>query len=140
MKHLNSDDRSWIFQGQEVAIKSQGEIESAISEGVSRFEREYAGRSPKDIRVYLNDDFVVVRLIGNLSKAEKNLVKAISDEKGRELLKYQRAEIIEAARSALEAMIEEATGTKVLSLHHDISTITGEEVVLFTLAESPVKT
>jgi len=25
----------------------------------------------------------------------------------------------------------------VLSLHHDISTVTGEKVVLFTLAESP---
>ena len=34
-------------------------------------------------------------------------------------------------------MIQEVTGVKVLSLHHDISTVTGEEVVLFTLAESP---
>ena len=37
----------------------------------------------------------------------------------------------------MEAMILEATGIKVLSLHHDISTITGEELVLFTLAQSP---
>ena len=37
----------------------------------------------------------------------------------------------------MEAMIQEVTGVKVLSLHHDISTVTGEEVVLFTLAESP---
>jgi len=32
----------------------------------------------------------------------------------------------------------ESTGVKVLSLHHDISTTTGEKVVLFTLAESPL--
>jgi uncharacterized protein YbcI len=34
-------------------------------------------------------------------------------------------------------MIKEATGVKVLSLHHDISTVTGEKVMVFTLAESP---
>jgi uncharacterized protein YbcI len=37
----------------------------------------------------------------------------------------------------MEAMVKEITGIKVLTLHHDISTRTGEEVVLFTLVESP---
>jgi uncharacterized protein YbcI len=36
----------------------------------------------------------------------------------------------------MEAMVQEITG--VMTLHHDISTATGEEVVLFTLAESPI--
>ena len=35
-------------------------------------------------------------------------------------------------------MVQEITGVKVVTLHHDISTTTGEEVVLFTLAESPI--
>jgi uncharacterized protein YbcI len=35
-------------------------------------------------------------------------------------------------------MVQEITGVKVLTLHHDISTTTGEEVVIFTLAESPI--
>jgi uncharacterized protein YbcI len=35
-------------------------------------------------------------------------------------------------------MVEQITGAKVLSLHHDISTHTGEEVVIFTLADSPL--
>ncbi len=34
-------------------------------------------------------------------------------------------------------MIREVTSVKVLSLHHDISTVTGEEIVIFTLAGSP---
>ncbi len=46
--------------------------------------------------------------------------------------------IIETARPVLEAMVQQVTAVKVLSLHHDISTVTGEEVVLFTLAESPL--
>jgi uncharacterized protein YbcI len=37
----------------------------------------------------------------------------------------------------MEAMVEQVSGVKVVSLHHDISTVTGEEVVLFTLAASP---
>jgi uncharacterized protein YbcI len=37
----------------------------------------------------------------------------------------------------MEAMIQEVAGVKVLSLHDDINTVTGKEVVLFTLAESP---
>ncbi len=34
-------------------------------------------------------------------------------------------------------MIEKATGVKTVSLHHDISTTTGEEIIIFTLASSP---
>jgi uncharacterized protein YbcI len=58
-------------------------------------------------------------------------------EKGRDLLKQVRTHLIETARPLMEAMIEEATGVQVLTLHHDISTVTGEEVMLFTLAEAP---
>ena len=35
-------------------------------------------------------------------------------------------------------MVQEITGVGVLSMHHDISTVTGEEVVLFTLVKSPL--
>jgi uncharacterized protein YbcI len=34
-------------------------------------------------------------------------------------------------------MIRDVTGVEVVSLHHDISTVAGEEVVLFALAKSP---
>ena len=37
----------------------------------------------------------------------------------------------------MEAMITGITGVEVVSLHHDISTTTGEEVVLFTLSSEP---
>ena len=55
----------------------------------------------------------------------------------RELLKQVRTQLIETARPVLEAMVLEVTGVKVVSLHHDISTLTGEEVVLFALAAAP---
>ena len=121
----------------ETAMKTQGEIEAAICEGISRFEQEYMGRGPKDIHAHLIGDLLVVRLQGVLTAAEQQLVKSLPAEKGRDLLKQVRTQLIETARPVMEAMVQEVTGVKVLSLHHDISTVTGEEVVLFTLAESP---
>ena len=119
-------------------MKSQGEIEAAICEGITRFEQEYMGRGPKDIHAHLIGDLLVVRLHGVLTEAEQQLVKSLPAEKGRELLKQVRTQLIETARPVMEAMVYEITGVNVLSLHHDISTVTGEEVVLFTLAQGPL--
>ena len=118
-------------------MKTHGEIESAICEGITCFEQNYMGRGPKNIHTHLLGDLLVVRLQGVLTAAEQHLVKSLSPEKGRDLLKQVRSHLIETARPIMEAMIEKATGVKVVSMHHDISTLTGEEVVLFTLARSP---
>ncbi len=119
-------------------MKTQGEIEAAVCEGIRRFEQEYMGRGPKDIHAHLIGDLLVVRLKGVLTAAEQQLVKALPAEKGRDLLKQVRTHLIETARPLMEAMIEGVAGVKTLSLHHDISTVSGEEVILFTLAESPL--
>ncbi len=119
-------------------MKTQGEIEAAICQGVGRFEQEYMGRGPKDIHAHLIGDLLLVRLQGVLTAAEQQLVKTLPAERGRGLLKQVRTQLVETARSALEAMVRDITGVTVVSLHHDISTLTGEEVVLFTLAEAPV--
>jgi uncharacterized protein YbcI len=118
-------------------MKTQGEIEAAIGQGVNRFEQEYMGRGPKDIRAHLFGDLLVVRLVGVLTAAEQHLVKALEPEKGRDLLKQVRTHLVETARPALEALVQEITGSPVISMHHDISTLTGEEVILFTLANPP---
>jgi len=118
-------------------MNSQGQIEAAICDGVSRFEQEYMGRGPKDIHAHLIGDLLVVRLKGVLTAAEKQLVRTLPVEKGRDLLKQVRIQLIETARPVMEALVKEVTGVKVLSLHHDISTVTGEELVVFTLASPP---
>jgi uncharacterized protein YbcI len=118
-------------------MKTQGEIEAAICEGLAQFELEYMGRGPTDIRTHLLGDFLVVRLRGVLTAAEQQLVKSLPAEKGRDLLKQVRTHLIEMARPVMEAMVQSVTAVKVLSLHHDISTLTGEEVMIFTLASAP---
>lgn len=122
----------------EVPMKTQGEIEAAICEGISRFEQDYMGRGPKDIHTYLIGDLLVVRLKGVLTVAEQQLVASLAAEKGRDLLKQVRTQLVETARPVLEAMVEKVADVQVVSMHHDISTVTGEEVVLFTLTRSPL--
>jgi len=80
-------------------MKTQAEIESAISEGMSRFEQQFMGRAPKDVRAYLIDDLIVVRLKGVLTAAEQHLVQTLPTEKGRDLLKEMRRHLIETARA-----------------------------------------
>src|SRR6201988_1831669 len=106
-------------------MKSQGEIEAAICDGMRRFEQEFMGRGPKEIHAHLLGDLLVVRLQGVLTAAEQQLVKSLTPEKGRDLLKQVRTQLVETARPVLEAMVREATGVQALSLHHDISTVTG---------------
>ncbi len=118
-------------------IKTRGEIEASVCEGMTRFEQEYMGRGPKDIHAHLIGDLLLVRLQGVLTAAEQNLVNGLPAEKGRDLLKQVRTHLIETGRTRLEGLVHEITGIKALSLHHDISTVTGEEVVVITLASVP---
>ncbi|MEX2358988.1 MAG: DUF2294 domain-containing protein [Pirellulaceae bacterium] len=118
-------------------MKTLGEIEAAACDGITRFEQEFMGRGPKDIRAHLIGDLLVIRLQGVLTAAEQHLVQALPPEKGRDLLKQVRTHLVETARTRLEALVLAATGVEVISLHHDISTVTGEEVLIFTLKQSP---
>ena len=118
-------------------MKTQGEIEAAVCEGISRFEQETRGRGPKEIHAYLLGDVIVVRLQGLLTTGEQQLAK-VPSEKGRDLLKQVRTRLIESAKPHLQALVQEITGVQVVSLHHDISTVTGEAFIIFTLAESPL--
>ena len=118
-------------------MKTQGEVEAAICDGVASFEQTYMGRGPKHIHAHIIGDLVIVRLQCVLTAAEQKLVSTLPPEKGRDLLKQVRTQLVEMARSMLESLVLEVTGVRAVSLHHDISTVTGEEIVVFTLAEAP---
>jgi uncharacterized protein YbcI len=137
MQNTLERPKTFSPRAQRGRLKTQGEIEAAICRGMSHFEQECMGRGPRDVRAHLIDDLLVVRLSGVLTAAEQHLATAHPFEKGRELLKQVRSQLIEVARPTLETLVQDITGTKLLSLHHDISTVTGEEVVIFTLDETP---
>ncbi|MFP4385485.1 MAG: DUF2294 domain-containing protein [Spirochaetia bacterium] len=112
---------------------TKGQIEAKISEGLINFEKEYMGRGPLETKAYIIDDMILVRLKGVLTRAEQQLVRSKESRQGRQLIKQVRRELIEEGRSLLEPMIREITGIDVVSLHTDISTKTGERVIIFTL-------
>jgi uncharacterized protein YbcI len=59
---------------------------------------------------------------------------------GRELIKQVRRELLEKGRPLLEAVVQDVPPRKVLSLHTDISAVTGERVIVFTLDAQAVCT
>lgn len=122
---------------QRVITRTRGEVEAEISQAIVKFEREYMGRGPEDCKVYIFQDVVFVRLRGVLTPAEKQLAKAEDAVAGRKLIKEVRQELLEKARMLLETIITDALDVKVRSLHTDISTATGERIIVFTLEGKP---
>jgi uncharacterized protein YbcI len=115
-----------------------GQLQAEISEAVTKFEKEYMGRGPLEIKTYIVDDLVIVRLKGVLTQAEHQLAKTGETAKGRDLIKQLRIELLERGRPLLEAVVETVTQCKVVSLHTDISTTTGERLIVFTLSAEPI--
>ena len=114
-------------------IKTKGQLEAEISEALIKFEREYMGRGPEETRSYLLGDMIVVRLRGVLTPSEKQLADSSDYAEGGRLVKQVRMQLLEKARTLLEAIIRDITGRSVVSLHTDISTRTGERVIIWTL-------
>jgi CheY-like chemotaxis protein/uncharacterized protein YbcI len=116
---------------------TQAESEAAVCEGIIRFQEEYMGWRSEQIHAYFIKDLLVVRILGVLTLAERQLGKSLSPERGRDLIKQTRKQLLELARPMLESLVHEVAGVKVVSMHHDISTVTAEEVVVFSLAGAP---
>jgi uncharacterized protein YbcI len=136
--------QNWIYKGGHAMSARQsnslspGVVEARISEAIINFEKEYMGRGPLEAKTYIFDDIVLVRLKGVLTKAEHQLASACqSNSEGRDLIKKMRQTLIEGARPLLETVVENIVGFKVLSLHTDISTVTGVRIIIFTLVIPP---
>jgi len=118
--------------------KTKGQLEAEICEAVIKFEKEYMGRGPLETKAYIFDDLVLVRLKNVLTQAELKLADAAAARTdGRELIKRVRITLLEQGRPLLEEAVERIVGEKVKSLHTDISTVTGERVILFSLVSPP---
>lgn len=112
-------------------MKTKGEIEAEISQAIVQFEIDYMGRGPKQAAAYVIEDMVLVRLKGVLTPAEQQLTETAD---GGELVKKMRATLIEKARFLLYQVVGDITGCRIVDLHTDISTSSGERIFVFTLA------
>lgn len=111
-------------------VSRQSKTEAAISDGMMAFQREFVGRGPERIRTYVVEDLVIVRSFGVFTPAERRISES---PEGRRLIKATRQQVLEAGRRSLEEVVERHAGAKVVSVHSDISTKSGEWVDVFIL-------
>lgn len=112
---------------------TKGQMEARISEAMIKFEKEFMGRGPKETVTYIIKDIIFVRLKGVLTPAEEQLAKT---SEGADLIKKTRVQLLEGARVLLRNIIIDIADCKIISLHSDISTRTGERVIIFTLDQN----
>jgi len=110
--------------------KTKGQVEAEISKALIQFEKDYKGRGPEETKTFIVEDMILVRLKGVLTPAEQQLAK---NPEGMNLIKKVRSNLLEQGREILTDAIEKITGLKVITLHTDISTKTGERMIIFSL-------
>ena len=112
---------------------TKGQMEAEISKLLIRFEKEHIGRGPEGARSYIVADMAVVRLRGVLTPAERHLAR---DANGSALIREMRLRLVESSKGLLEDWIQELTGCKVLNLLTDVSTRTGEHILVFVFDQN----
>ena len=113
--------------------KTRGQVEAEFTKAIIQFEKEYLGRGPVEARTYFVDDMVLVRLRGVLTPAESKLAES---RNGQVLVKEVRRQLFETSRPVLDDLVRDILGCEVISLHTDVSTRTGERVILLTVDEN----
>ena len=109
---------------------TKSETETFIRNAIIKFEQEFMGRGPTDVKAFILRDMVLVRLKGVLTPAERQLAKNVE---GVDMVKRMRQNLIAQGREKLCSQIAAITGTEVTGLFTDIETQIGERVMVFTL-------
>jgi uncharacterized protein YbcI len=113
--------------------KTKGQVEAEISNAMIQFEKDYMGRGPQETKTFIIEDMILIRLKGVLTPAEQQLAKNLE---GMNLIKMVRSNLLEQGRDLLTTVMEELTGIKIITLHTDICTKTGERMIIFTLIKN----
>ena len=108
---------------------TKGELEAEFTKAIVKFEKDYLGRGPLDARTYLINDMVLVRLRGVLTPAEEKLSE---NKEGKTLVKDARRQLFETSRPMLEVFVKEILDTELVDIFSDISTETGERIIVLT--------
>lgn len=109
---------------------TKGEAEAAIRNAVIKFEQEFMGRGPSDVKAFIMKDIILVRLKGVLTPAERQLAKS---PEGIEMVRRMRQTLISQGRDSLTKEITNLIEVKILGIFTDIDTQVGERVFVFTL-------
>jgi len=90
--------------------QTHGDVLTAISDGLVALLKEFYGRGPTRAKSYYEDDLVVCLLRGGFTRVEQTLVEG---GRGPAVIQ-QRMEFQDLMRDRFEAVIERATGRRVI--------------------------
>ncbi|SDN74860.1 Uncharacterized protein YbcI [Alkalicoccus daliensis] len=107
--------------------KTKGQLEMALSVKITQWEKEYLGRGSLSCKCELIRDMALITLAGVLTPAEYQMAESIA---GRDQIKKFRNDLVESGRKQVEEMVNEVFGLELISLHTDISTKTGERLIV----------
>ena len=97
-------------RSQEQMTDPDGEVRTAISDGIVALLKEYYGRGPDNTKTYVNGDLVVCLLRGGFTRVEQTL---LDEGHGDEVIR-QRMVFQDVMRERFTAVVEEATGRRVI--------------------------
>jgi uncharacterized protein YbcI len=109
--------------------RARSDVEAAVRHAMIKFEQDFMGRGPTDVRAVIIRDIVLVRLKGVLTQAERQLAKS---EEGVEMVKRMRQKLIAQGRESLSDQMADITGAAVSGLFTDIDVQLGERMIVFT--------
>lgn len=95
--------------------------------------KRFLGRGSLSVKTDILRDMVIINLQGILTPAEYRVCET---NEGLLNIKRTRSELVESGQDDLNDLIFEITGVKVSSFHSDLSTVTGERVIVFKLEDN----
>lgn len=112
---------------------TKGQLEAEVSKALTQWEKEFLGRGSVTVKTDILRDMVIVTLKGILTPAEYKLSETME---GLLSVKKIRSDLVESGRKELDDIIKEQTGEEVITFHTDISTRTGERIMVFKLSSN----
>ena len=112
---------------------TKGQLEAEISTTLTQWEKEFLGRGSVRVKTDIIRDMIIVDLKGILTPAEHKLSETTE---GLLSVKKIRADLVEAGREELGAIIKDITGEEVVTFHTDMSTSNGERIMVFKLSDN----
>lgn len=103
--------------------RTKGQIEDELSKKITKFYFKTLGVGPRESRVYILEDMIIIRLKGKLSPLEQRLLEGSG---GIELVKDIREALHEVTVKGVSKIIKTIINHKIISSHSDISTKSGE--------------
>ncbi|MDL4840408.1 DUF2294 domain-containing protein [Aquibacillus rhizosphaerae] len=111
--------------------KTKGFIEAEISKAITQWEKDFLGRGSVSVKTDILRDMIIVSLQGVLTPAEYCVCET---KDGILSIKKIRSNLVEIGIENLNEIINEITNEDVRSFHTDISTLTGERMMVFKLS------